>query len=147
MAPVSTYIWVSMDQQSTNVPQDGSIDTGVTTLSERLQRGDLFVEGCPSREVMRHVTSSWGTLVLIALQGCTMRFSALRRRINGVSERMLSQTLQSLERDGLLVRCSYPVVPPHTEYTLTDMGREAAVRVAALANWVEANVARLRPGT
>ena len=126
--------------------QDGTIDPGTASLSERLQRGDLFVEGCPSREVMRHVTSSWGTLVLIALLNRTMRFSALRRRINGVSERMLSQTLQALEGDGLLVRRSYPVVPPHTEYTLTDLGRDAAVRVAALADWVEENVSRLRPG-
>ena len=106
-------------------------------LAERLRRGDLFAEGCPSREVMRHVTSSWGVLILIALQDGTLRFSALRRRVTGVSERMLSQTLQWLEADGLVARRSYPVVPPHTEYSLTELGREAAEKVAALADWIE----------
>ena len=108
-------------------------------LAERLRRGDLFEEGCPSRKVMKHVTSSWGVLVLIALQDGTMRFSALRRR----SERMLSQTLQWLEGDGLVTRRSYPVVPPHTEYSLTDLGREAAEKVAALADWIEQRLPEL----
>lgn len=113
-------------------------------LSERLRRGDLFAEGCPSREVMRHVTSSWGVLILIALQDDTLRFSALRRRVSGVSERMLSQTLRWLEGDGLVARRSYPVVPPHTEYSLTDLGREAAERVAALADWIEDRLPAMR---
>lgn len=115
-------------------------------LADRLRRGDLFAEGCPSRRVMKHVTSSWGVLVLIALQDGTMRFSALRRRVNGVSERMLSQTLQALEGDGLVVRRAYPVVPPHTEYSLTDLGREAAVKVAALADWIEEKLPRMMAG-
>ena len=72
-----------------------------------------------------------------------MRFSVLRRRVTGVSERMLSQTLQWLEGDGLVSRRSYPVVPPHTEYALTDLGREAAHRVAALADWIEENAPRM----
>ena len=96
---------------------------------------------CPSREVMRHVTSSWGVLVLIALRDGTMRFSALRRRVRGVSERMLSQTLQWLENDGLVRRRAYPVVPPHTDYTLTPLGEEAAERVEALAQWIEERIA------
>ena len=120
---------------------DGADATGL--LAERLRRGDVFAVGCPSREVMRHVTSSWGVLVLIALQAGTLRFSALRRRVSGVSERMLAQTLQWLEGDGLVERRSFPVVPPHVEYTLTPLGREAAERVAALADWIEANLPRL----
>ena len=107
------------------------------SLADRLKRGDVFAVDCPSREVMRHVTSSWGVLVLIGLQAGTLRFSALRRRVAGVSERMLSQTLQWLEADGLVTRRSFPVVPPHTEYTLTPLGREAAERVASLADWIE----------
>ena len=106
-------------------------------LTHRLRRGDLFVPDCPSRDVMRHVTSSWGVLVLIALRDGTMRFSALRRRVSGISERMLSQTLQWLEGDGLVRRRSYPVVPPHTDYTLTPLGEEAALRVEALGDWIE----------
>ncbi|GLS43883.1 winged helix-turn-helix transcriptional regulator [Methylobacterium brachythecii] len=107
------------------------------TLAEKLRRGDLFAPGCPSREVMKHVTSSWGVLILIALRDGTLRFSELRQRVNGVSERMLSQTLKWLEGDGLVLRRAYPVVPPHTEYSLTPLGEEAAERVANLAEWIE----------
>ena len=120
------------------------------SLSERITRGDVFEPGCPSREVMRHVTSRWGVLVLIALQGGMHRFSELRRKVSGVSERMLSQTLQWLEADGLVDRRALPVVPPHVEYRLTPLGRDAAVRVAALADWIEENLpalaAKPRPG-
>jgi len=80
-------------------------------IIDRLRRGDLFLIGCPSREVMKHITSSWGVLVLITLQSGTLRFSELRRRVSGVSERMLSQTLQWLEGDGLVVRRSYTSRP------------------------------------
>ena len=112
-------------------------------IADRLRRGDVFEEGCPSRAILKHVTSSWGLLILVALQDGTLRFSALRRRVRGVSERMLSQTLQWLEADGLVVRRSYPVVPPHTDYTLTELGHEAAVKVADLAGWIETNLPRL----
>ena len=63
-------------------------------MFERIKRGDVFQLGCPSRDIMRHVTSRWGVLLLIALQGGTHRFSELRRKVTGVSERMLAQTLQ-----------------------------------------------------
>lgn len=107
------------------------------TLSEKLRRGDLMAADCPSREVLRHLTSRWGVLVLIALSGGTMRFSALRRAVGGVSERMLAQTLQWLERDGMVDRVALKVVPPHVDYTLTALGVEAAARVGALADWIE----------
>ena len=94
---------------------------------------------------MRHVTSRWGVLVLIALQGGVHRFSALRRKVSGVSERMLAQTLQWLENDGLVDRRVFPVVPPHVEYSLTPLGRDAAAKVAGLADWIEENLEELRP--
>lgn len=106
-------------------------------LADRMQRGDVFAPRCPSREILKHVTSTWGVLILIGLQGGTLRFSELRRKVAGVSERMLAQTLQQLEGDGLLVRRSYPVVPPHVEYSLTPLGQEAAERVEALTDWIE----------
>ena len=118
--------------------------TDVPTIADRLRRGDLFEPGCPSREVMRHVTSSWGVLILIALQDGTMRFSELRRRVTGVSERMLAQTLRWLEEDRLVVRRSYDVVPPHTDYTLTALGHEGADKVAALAEWIEQRLPSMR---
>jgi DNA-binding HxlR family transcriptional regulator len=112
------------------------------TLSERFERGDLMNVNCPSREVLKHMTSRWGVLVLIALEGRTRRFSELRRAIGGVSERMLAQTLQWLERDGLVSRRAFDVVPPHVEYSLTPFGHEAARHVQALADWIESNLPR-----
>src|SRR4051794_14339195 len=118
-------------------------DSGATPLSERLARGDLMAAACPSREVLKHVTSRWGVLVLLALQGGTHRFSGLRRAIGGVSERMLAQTLQWLEGDGLVDRVAYEVVPPHVAYSLTPLGRAAAKRVRALADWIEVSLPRI----
>jgi DNA-binding HxlR family transcriptional regulator len=112
-------------------------------LADRMRRGDVLNAACPSREILSHVVSRWGVLVLVALSLGTHRFSDLRRRIGGVSERMLAQTLQRLEGDGLVRRTSYPVVPPHVEYDLTPLGHEAAERVQALADWVETSLPRI----
>jgi len=113
-------------------------------LSQRLRPGNLLAADCPSREVLRHVTSRWGVLVLIVLEDRTHRFSELRRAIGGVSERMLAQTLQWLEGDGLVLRTALEVVPPHVEYSLTPLGREAAEKVRVLADWIEINLPRIR---
>src|SRR5450830_1276095 len=110
------------------------------SLKERLRRGELFAADCPSREVLKHITSRWGTLVLVALLDGTLRFSDLRRKIGGVSEKMLAQTLQGLEGDGLVLRRSYEVVPPHVDYTLTPLGLEAAQRMETLTDWIEINL-------
>ena len=112
-------------------------DTGRSPLSEHLMRGNLFAAACPSREVLKHVTSRWGVLLLVALMAGTHRFSDLRRKIGGVSEKMLAQTLQWLEADGFVLRVQYPVVPPHVEYSLTPLGQEVALRVRDLADWIE----------
>ncbi|OUD03157.1 winged helix-turn-helix transcriptional regulator [Streptomyces swartbergensis] len=95
---------------------------------------------CPYRLVLEHVTSRWGVLVLIELLDRPYRFSELRRAISdyggrGVSEKMLTQTLQTLERDGLVHRDAQPVIPPRVDYSLTDLGREAAEQVRALSQW------------
>ncbi|MFJ1973062.1 winged helix-turn-helix transcriptional regulator [Streptomyces sp. NPDC087903] len=90
---------------------------------------------CPYRLVLEHVTSRWGVLVLIELMERPYRFSELRRAIGRVSEKMLTQTLQTLERDGLVHRDAKPVIPPRVDYSLTDLGREAAQQVRGLAMW------------
>lgn len=113
------------------------------TLSQQLRRGDLLAKACPSREVLKHVTSRWGVLVLIVLEARKQRFSELRRAIDGISERMLAQTLQWLESDGLVRRTVLEVVPPHVEYRLTPLGRGAARKVRALADWIETNLPRI----
>jgi DNA-binding HxlR family transcriptional regulator len=112
-------------------------------LSAQMTRGDLFTGKCPSREVLTHVTSRWGVLILVALLGGTYRFSDLRRKVNGVSERMLAQTLQWLEADGFVLRKSYPVVPPHVEYSLTPLGLEVGKKVEALADWIEESLPQI----
>ena len=107
------------------------------------QKGNVLAADCPSRLILQHVTSRWGTLVLIALSDGTLRFAQVRRRIDGISERMLAQTLQVLESDHLVLRVAQDVVPPHVDYTLTPLGREVATRVLHLAGWIEDNLPAL----
>jgi DNA-binding HxlR family transcriptional regulator len=120
-----------------------SVIDGGLRIAERFERGDLFAEQCPSREILKHVTSRWGVLVLVALLDGTYRFSALRRKINGISEKMLAQTLQWLESDGFVQRISYPVIPPHVEYSLTPLGLDVGGKVEALADWIETNLPKI----
>lgn len=104
------------------------------------RRADVYDRNCPSRGVLEHVTSRWGVLVLMALLDGTHRFSELRRRVAGVSEKMLAQTLQALERDGFVHRRAHPVIPPRVDYSLTRMGEAAGRRTAELAHWIEAHM-------
>jgi DNA-binding HxlR family transcriptional regulator len=98
---------------------------------------DVFARACPSRETLEHVTGRWGILALTALADGTMRFNALRRRVDGVSEKMLAQTLHGLQRDGLVDRTARPTNPPYVEYSLTPLGRETTDRLHALIELVE----------
>ncbi|MFJ5220426.1 winged helix-turn-helix transcriptional regulator [Streptomyces sp. NPDC088354] len=106
-------------------------------LAAVLGTPDVNARDCPSRVILEHVTSRWGVLVLAALIDGTRRFSELRRTVGGVSEKMLAQTLQTLERDGFVHRVAYPVIPPRVEYSLTPLGKEAADQVWGLARWAE----------
>jgi DNA-binding HxlR family transcriptional regulator len=115
-------------------------------LAAVIQRGDVLSSECPSREILRHVTSQWGVLVLIMLLNGTHRFSQLRRKIGRVSEKMLTQTLQQLEMDGFVLRVSYPVVPPHTEYSLTPLGEGISRQVESLKDWIEDNIGQIMQG-
>ncbi|MBS1132338.1 MAG: HTH-type transcriptional activator HxlR [Proteobacteria bacterium] len=116
------------------------LETDTGKLAEAMRRGDVLAAQCPSREILKHVTSQWGILVLMALMEGTHRFSELRRKIGGVSEKMLAQTLQQLEQDGFVSRVSYPVVPPHVEYSLTPLGDGIGLHVEALTDWIEHNL-------
>jgi DNA-binding HxlR family transcriptional regulator len=117
----------------------------VSTLREYFPDG-VFSRNCPSRIVLDHVTSKWGVLVLLALaEGRPLRWSELRRRAEGVSEKMLAQTLRTLEADGLVLRDARPVVPPHVEYSLTDRGRELADLLIPLMEWIGANAGEIVP--
>ncbi|MDP2610407.1 MULTISPECIES: helix-turn-helix domain-containing protein [unclassified Oceanobacter] len=126
----------------TNTESSTSIDQDLP-LTEQLRTGNLFASPCPSRDVLKHVCSRWGVLILISLRDGTHRFSELRKRIGGVSEKMLAQSLQALEQDGFIERIAYPVVPPHVEYSLTTSGEEIARLVATLADWIEVNMSQI----
>ena len=101
---------------------------------------DVFARNCSSRDVLQNATSRWGTLALAALSEGDYRFNALRRRVDGVSERMLSQTLQALERDGRVVRTVLETIPPKVEYSLTPLGRQVASQLTSLIELLESNL-------
>lgn len=100
-------------------------------------QANVLAAGCPSRQVLQHLTSRWGVLVMVVLLSGTRRFSEMRRQIEGVSERMLAQTLQVLEKDGMLNRKSLHTMPPHVEYSLTPTGRQAALQLQQLVTLIE----------
>ena len=112
-------------------------------LSVKMRRGEVLSPDCPSREILKHVTSQWGVLVLVALMEGTHRFSELRRKIGKISEKMLMQTLQKLEYDGFIKRVAYPVIPPHVEYSLTTLGESVGREVEDLTNWIEINLHKI----
>ncbi|QIJ64940.1 helix-turn-helix domain-containing protein [Streptomyces sp. JB150] len=113
----------------------------MTTTQERVPEQDLpynvFSRACPSRGTLEHVTGRWGALTLGALYEGSFRFNELRRRVDGVSEKMLSQTLHALERDGLVHREAQPTNPPRVDYELTPLGRGVAERLMGLIHFVE----------
>ena len=112
-------------------------------MEKSVERGNVLASACPSRQILQHLTSRWGALVLVSLHSGTKRFSELRRAIDGVSERMLTKTLQELEADGMLIRKSYNTVPPQVDYTLTEFGAEASNKMFELVDWLEMNLGNI----
>ena len=101
---------------------------------------DVYSEACPTRLVLDRLADKWVVLILDLLAQGPMRFNALRREIEGVSQKVLSQTLKRLERDGLIARQAFPTVPVTVEYSITPLGRTLAETVAALAHWAETHI-------
>ncbi|BDC49052.1 HxlR family transcriptional regulator [Bryobacterales bacterium F-183] len=113
----------------------------MASTKRRQPSGNVYLPGCPSRSILDTVTSRWGALILILLlKEGPLRFSELARAIGGVSEKMLAQSLQALEKDGFLLRTVYPTIPPKVDYRLTALGQDLAPCVKSLASWVEAHV-------
>ncbi|MGV3625683.1 MAG: winged helix-turn-helix transcriptional regulator [Archangium sp.] len=112
--------------------------------SRKLPLGNVYAHDCPTRGILDTLTSRWGVLVQIALLEKTYRFRELSRKVGGVSEKMLAQTLQQLEEDGFVHRKAYPEIPPRVEYSLTPLGREAATQLKKFVVWIEENVARVQ---
>lgn len=105
---------------------------------------DIYSDRCPTRAVLDRIADKWALLILDRLGEGTARFNALKREIEGVSQKVLSQTLKALERDGLISRKAYPTVPVTVEYALTPLGRKLTEAVAAFAHWAEANMDAIR---
>ena len=101
--------------------------------------GGVFPAACSSRVLLDHVMSKWGVLVLVSLTEGPQRWSELRRRAQGISEKMLAQTLKTLEADGLVHRDQQPVMPPRVDYSLTPLGDELAEVMVPLLRWVGRN--------
>ena len=99
---------------------------------------------CPSRLVLERIADKWTALVIQILARGTMRYAELQRAIGGISQKMLTQTLRSLERDGLVQRTVHPVVPPKVEYSLTRLGRTLIDPLQALCRWSEKHLAELQ---
>lgn len=101
-------------------------------------RGDLYNKHCPSRDMSKHVSSLWGlTVVRLLKDNPALRFSGIKASIGGISDKMLSQTLRHLERDGIVKRHNYQLNPPKVEYSLTQLGNECADMLVPLANFIE----------
>jgi DNA-binding HxlR family transcriptional regulator len=105
--------------------------------------GDAYSASCPCRELLDLLANKWSALALGALEQGPRRFGALRTRLDGISPKMLTQTLRRLEQLGLVDRVVYPTVPLHVEYSLTPLGQDACVPLTGLRVWVEENVDRV----
>ena len=99
---------------------------------------------CPSRLILDRIADKWTTLIIQLLSKKTMRYAELHREIGGISQKMLTQTLRSLERDGLVDRKVYPVVPPRVEYSLSRLGRTLIEPLRALCRWSEKHLAEMQ---
>ena len=101
----------------------------------------MLAEACPTRQVVNRIGDRWSLLVLYALEGGMLRFAELRRAVEGVTQKMLTQTLRLLERASLVRREVFASVPPHVEYSLTPLGHSLSGRIAAIREWAYASMA------
>ncbi|WP_433661817.1 winged helix-turn-helix transcriptional regulator [Nocardia sp. CA-128927] len=101
---------------------------------------DIYSAKCPTRQVLDRLAGKWTVLIVDALADGTMRYTDLHKRIEGISQKMLTQTLRELETDGFVTRTVHPTVPPRVEYTLTELGHSLRTPIAALRDWIETNI-------
>jgi len=120
------------------------MDTDTATLSASASpdgRFDVMAPACPTRQVVSTLGDKWSLLVLYALEnGGTLRFSQLQRTVAGITQKMLTQTLRRLERDGIVSRTVFPTIPPRVDYALTDLGRSLSDVIAELRTWAYAHM-------
>jgi DNA-binding HxlR family transcriptional regulator len=114
---------------------------GVSQIVDECERNDVYAAMCPCRDMLDLLANKWSALVIGALEDGPRRNGSIKRRLEGISPKVLSQTLKRLEDHGLLTRTVYPEVPARVEYELTSLGRSAAAPLKQLRDWVELNVA------
>jgi DNA-binding HxlR family transcriptional regulator len=102
--------------------------------------GDIYDRNCPSRQVLDRIGDTWSVLVVVSLAHGPQRYTELAKRIDGVSPKMLTQTLRALERDGLISRTVHAVVPPRVDYALTKLGESLLDLVGALESWAQTHM-------
>ncbi|KAA2255222.1 helix-turn-helix transcriptional regulator [Solihabitans fulvus] len=125
-----------MPAPRTRRPRPGSPGRVITRLPDG-HPANVYSAPCPSRAALDRIADKWTALLVGALATGTKRFGELRAEVDGISEKMLTQTLRSLERDGLVLRRAHPVVPPHVDYELTELGRTLERPLAAVRTWAE----------
>ncbi|MGW0882064.1 winged helix-turn-helix transcriptional regulator [Streptomyces sp. NPDC002671] len=119
-----------------------------TTAAQRREQArveyDAFLRACPTNQLLGRLSDKWVSLVVAALVPAPMRYSDLNRKIAGVSPKMLTQTLRTLERDGIITRTVTPSVPVRVDYALTPLGSSLAALLSAVKNWAETNFEEVR---
>jgi len=123
------------------------VDTGIQALNAHGFTDGVLPSECPSRIVLNHITSTWGVLILVALSQSDLRWGELRRTVQGISEKMLAQTLRTLEKDGFVLRTAQPTVPPRVDYSLTERGRDVTTHLLPLMEWISDNADDILSGT
>lgn len=118
--------------------------TAAQRRAEARSEYESFLEECPSRDLLQTLGSKWVPLVLAALGDGEMRYNAISRRVAGISPKMLTQTLRTLERDGLVSRTVTPTVPVQVDYGLTRLGEDLLTVVVQMKSWAESNVASIQ---
>lgn len=104
-----------------------------------MEKYDVYASACPTRLILNRISNKWAMLILDRLSEEPVRFNQLRRDIEGISQKVLSQTLKNLERDGLVQRTAFPTVPVTVEYTITPLGQTLTDTVNVLVHWAEQN--------
>lgn len=101
---------------------------------------DAFLAACPSRQILDMLANKWTMLIMGALAAGPMRFGELRRRLDGITQKMLTQTLRTLERDGLVTRTVFPTIPPRVDYAATELGTSVTGLLDAICSWSEHHI-------
>jgi len=120
--------------------QDGTL-IAPGYVQETPARGNAYAADCPTRQLLDRIGDKWSALILLLLGDGELRFNELKRRIDGVSQKMLSQTLRSLERDGLVTRTVAPTVPVSVTYAITPLARELMAALRLMIDWAETRMA------